>query len=73
MQQVAAKFAPKHLSHEQKQNQLKVVQDILEWANLDPDFIKKIISWAETWVMAMSLRQMSSYLKTLKFSSAKEN
>jgi hypothetical protein len=40
MQRVAAKFVPELLSLEQQQLRLEVAQDMLEYANRDPEFLK---------------------------------
>jgi len=47
---VAAKFDPWLLSREQKEFRAAVAQDLLETANNDPDFLKKIITGDESWV-----------------------
>jgi transposase len=50
MCRVVAKFVPKLLSQEQQKLCLEVVQDMLECANGDPEFLKTVITGDETWV-----------------------
>jgi histone-lysine N-methyltransferase SETMAR len=50
MCRVVAKFVPKLLSQEQQQLRLEVVRDMLECANVDPEFLKTVITGDETWV-----------------------
>jgi hypothetical protein len=50
MRRVAAKFVPKLLSCEQKELHLGVVQDMLECANGDLDFLKTVITGDESWM-----------------------
>jgi len=47
---VAAKFVPRLLSREQKEFYAAVAQDLIETANNDPDFLKKVITGDESWV-----------------------
>jgi hypothetical protein len=47
---VAAKFVPKLLLPEEQQLCLKVMQDMLECANRDPEFLKTVITGNEMWV-----------------------
>ena len=47
---MAAKFVPRLLSREQKEFCPAVAQDLLETANNDPDFLKKVITGDESWV-----------------------
>ena len=57
---VAAKFVLRLLSREQKGFLAAVAQDLLETANNDPDFLKKVITGDESRSMAMTLKQMPS-------------
>ncbi|PNF35838.1 hypothetical protein B7P43_G09433, partial [Cryptotermes secundus] len=50
MRRVAAKFVPKLLSPEQQHLRLEVAQDVLEFANRDPEFLKTVITGDELWV-----------------------
>jgi transposase len=50
MCRVVAKFVPKLLSQEQRQLHLEVMQDMLECANGDPEFLKTVITGDETWL-----------------------
>ena len=47
---MAAKFVPRLLSREQKEFLAAVAQDLLQTANNDPDFLKKVITGDESWV-----------------------
>jgi len=47
---VAAKFVPRLLSREQKEFRAAVAEDLLETANNDADFLKKVITGDESWV-----------------------
>ena len=47
---MVAKFVPRLLSQEQKEFCAAVAQDLLETANNDPDFLKKVITGDESWV-----------------------
>jgi hypothetical protein len=47
---VAAKFVLRLLYREQKEFHAAVAQDLLETANNDPDFLKKVITGDESWV-----------------------
>ena len=47
---VAAKLVPRLLLKEQKEFCAEVAQDMLETANKDPDFPKKVITGDESWV-----------------------
>ena len=44
MRRVLAKFVPKMLVEQQKQQRLKIAQDLLDCANSDSDFMKTIIT-----------------------------
>ena len=50
MQRVSAKFIPKLLTKQQKEIHVEIVQDILDCANNDLEFMKTIITGDETWV-----------------------
>jgi len=47
---IAAKFVPRLLMDDQKQNRLDVSQELLDRANGDDNFLKNIITGDETWV-----------------------
>ena len=49
MHRIAAKFVPRLLTDDQKQNRVDVSQELLDRANGD-NFLKKIITGDETWV-----------------------
>jgi hypothetical protein len=50
MQHVAAKFLPRLLTDEQKQNRLEISQEIFDRANTDENFLKNTITGDGTWV-----------------------
>jgi len=50
MRRVSAKFVPKLLTMEQKQFHLEVSQDMLDYANSDPEFLNIVITGDESWV-----------------------
>ncbi|VVC38688.1 Transposase, type 1 [Cinara cedri] len=50
MRRVAAKFVPKLLSDEQKENRKRIATDLLERSESDEFFLKSIITGDETWV-----------------------
>jgi len=47
---VSAKFVPKLLTMEQKPLRLEVSQDILDYANSDPEFLNIVTTGDESWV-----------------------
>jgi len=50
MHSSAAKFVPRLLTDDQKQNRVDVSQELLDQANDDDNFLKNIITGDETWV-----------------------
>jgi len=50
MHRVAAKFVPRLLTEEQKQNRVTVSQELLGRSNTDENFLKNVITGDETWV-----------------------
>ena len=50
MRRVSAKFVPKLLTMEQRQLRLEVSQDMLDYANNDPEFLNIVITDDEWWV-----------------------
>lgn len=50
MRRVAAKFVPKLLSDEQKENRKQIATDLLECSESDDFFFKSIITGDESWV-----------------------
>jgi hypothetical protein len=50
MHRVAAKFVPRLLTGEQKQNRITVSQELLDHSNTDENFLKNVITGDETWV-----------------------
>ena len=50
MRSVFAKFVPKLLTMEQMQLRLEVSQDMLDYANSDPEFLNIVSTGDESWV-----------------------
>jgi len=50
MHRVAAKFVPRLLTEEQKQNRVTVSQELLDRSNTYENFLKNVITGDETWV-----------------------
>ena len=52
MHRVAAKFMPRLLTEEQKQNRVSqsISQELLDRSNTDENFLKNVITGDETWV-----------------------
>ena len=50
MHRIAAKFVPRLLTDDQKQNRVDVSQELLDRANGDDNVLKNIITGDETWV-----------------------
>jgi len=50
MRRVSAKFVPRLLTMEQKHLRLEVSQDMLDYANSDPEFLNIVITGDESWV-----------------------
>ena len=50
MHRVAAKFVPRLLTEEQRQNHITVSQELLDRSNTDENFLKNVVTGEETWV-----------------------
>ena len=50
MHRVAAKFVPRLLTEEQKQNRVTVSQELLDRSNTYENFLRNVITGDETWV-----------------------
>jgi len=50
MHRFAAKFVPRLLTEEQKQNRVSVSQELLDRSNTEENFLKNVITGDETWV-----------------------
>ena len=50
MHRVAAKFVPRLLTEEQKQNRVTVSQELLDRSNTDENCLKNVITGDGTWV-----------------------
>ena len=60
MHRIAAKFVPRMLMDDQKQNRVDVSQELLDRANGDDKFLKNIITGDETWVYDVETKVQSS-------------
>lgn len=68
MRRVAARLVPKELNFLQKEHRKQVAEDMLERANSDPTFIKRIITGDETWVYEFDM-QTSQQASEWRFSN----
>jgi hypothetical protein len=50
MRWTAAKFMPRLLTDDQKQNELEISMKLKERVRNDPEFISKVITGDETWI-----------------------
>ena len=50
MRKICAILVPKNLSVEQKANRLEICQDLLRRLEIEPNFLHKVITGAESWV-----------------------
>lgn len=50
MKRVAAKFIPKLLNFDQKNNRMNIAQELLNDVNNDPSLLERVITGDETWV-----------------------
>ena len=67
MQKVCAKFVPKVLTNEQKENCVLISRELLGRVRGDPDFLEQVITGDETWVFEYDLetkRQSSEWHTT---------
>ncbi|XP_014482086.1 PREDICTED: putative uncharacterized protein FLJ37770 [Dinoponera quadriceps] len=56
MRRVAARLVPKELNFLQKEHRKQVAEDMLERANSDPTFMKRLITGDETWVYEFDMQ-----------------
>lgn len=56
MRRVSARLVPKELNFLQKEHRKQVAEDMLERANSDPTFMKRIITGDETWVYEFDMQ-----------------
>ena len=61
MHRIAAKFVPRLLTDDQKQNRVDVSQELLDRANGDDNFLKNIITGYETWVYGYDVQRKSNH------------
>ena len=59
MRRVAAKFVPRLLTQEQKDNRVAICQELLDRANDDGNFMESIITGDETWVYGYDVETKS--------------
>jgi hypothetical protein len=57
---VSVKFVPKLLTLEQKQLCLEVSQDMLDYANSDPEFLNIVTTGDESWVYGYDPNKVQS-------------
>ena len=50
MRRAAAKFVPRLLTDEQKENRVTVSQELFDCLNADENFLKNVVTGDETWV-----------------------
>lgn len=50
MRRIAAKFVPRLLTQEQKDNRVTICQELLDRANEEEDFMETVVTGDETWV-----------------------
>ena len=50
MKKLSAKFVPKNLTIEQKENRKNVCLHLLEWIQRDRNLLKNVITGDETWI-----------------------
>jgi histone-lysine N-methyltransferase SETMAR len=50
MRRIAAKFMPKLLTDDQKQQWLEVSMELKEQVRNDPDFLSKVVTGDESWI-----------------------
>ena len=51
MRKICAKLVPKNLPVEQKANRLEICQDLLGRLEIEPDFLDKVITGDESWML----------------------
>jgi len=75
MQRVAAKFAPRILTAEQKEWRLSVAKNMLQEAESDENFMGQIITGDETWVYGYDpeTKRQSSRWKSAESPEAKKS
>jgi hypothetical protein len=60
MRRIAAKFVPRLLTDDQKQHRLVVCMELKEQVRNDPDFLSKVVTGDESWIMGTTLKQNSN-------------
>ena len=74
MRRVTAKFVPRLLTAEQKDNRMSICTDLCERAQNNPNFMSSVLSGDECWVYGYDpqTKQMSSQWKTASSSQPKK-
>jgi len=73
MHRVAAKFVPRLLTEEQKQNRVSVSQELLDRSNANENFLQNVITGDETWVYGCGVEtNVQSTLKGRRFQTIEE-
>ena len=50
MHRISAKFLPRLLSDDEKENHFNISQELFDRASADENFIKNVITWNESWM-----------------------
>jgi len=75
MRRVSAKFVPRLLTDDQKENRVEISQELLANANGNENFLKNIVTGDETWVYGYDVetKMQSSQWMGERFSSTKKS
>ena len=65
MHHISAKFVPRLLTDDQKENHVEISQELLANANGNENFLKKIITGDETWVYAYDVETKMQLLQLM--------
>ena len=72
MRKVCTKIVPKLLSDDQKQRRVRVCEDMLERIGADPDFLGRIITGDESWVLPGN-QEVEPIVDDPKFTTTQES
>ncbi len=75
MSRISAKFVPKILSGEQKQNRVRISQEMLKNVEDGPDYLTKVITGDESWVYSYdpeTKAQSSQWITTKHYPKPKK-
>jgi len=65
MHHISAKFVPRLLTDDQKENRVKISQELLANANGNENFLKNIITGDETWVYGYDVQTKMQSLQQM--------